>query len=132
MKNYKELHIWQKGIEIVKQVYLLTKQFPDTEKFGITSQITRAAVSIPANIAEGSSRNSDKDYARFLQLSLGSAFEVQTYLVIAKELNLAKLENINAIEVLLEEEIKMIHRFINTLNSTNNIQKIKEKLIANS
>lgn len=131
MKNYKELHIWQKGIEIVKQVYLLTKQFPDTEKFGIVSQITRAAVSIPANIAEGSSRNSDKDYARFLQLSLGSAFEVQTYLVIAKEMNWASLEGINIIELLLEEEIKMIHRFINTLNSSNNIQTIKEKLTAN-
>lgn len=126
MKNYKELHIWQKGIEIVKQVYLLTKQFPDTEKFGIVSQITRAAVSIPANIAEDSSRNSDKDYARFLQLSLGSAFEVQTYLVIAKEMNWASLEGINIIELLLEEEIKMIHRFINALNSSNNIQTIKE------
>ena len=122
MKNYKELHIWQKGIEIVKQVYLLTKQFPDTEKFGIVSQITGAAVSIPANIAEGS-RNSDKDYVRFLQLSLGSAFEVQTYLVIAKEMNWASLENISKIELLLEEEIKMIHRFINTLN---------KNLIANS
>lgn len=132
MKNYKELHIWQKGIEIVKQVYLLTKQFPDTEKFGIVSQITRAAVSIPANIAEGSSRNSDKDYARFLQLSLGSTFEVQTYLVIAKELNFASNDSINKIEMLLEEEIKMIHRFINTLNNTNNIQTIKEKLTANS
>lgn len=109
---------------------MLTKQFPDTEKFGIVSQITRAAVSIPANIAEGSSRNSDKDYARFLQLSLGSAFEVQTYLVIAKEMNWASLEGINIIELLLEEEIKMIHRFINTLNSSNNIQTLKEKLTA--
>lgn len=127
MKNYKELHIWQKGIEIVKKIYLLTKQFPDTEKFGIISQITRAAVSIPANIAEGSSRNSDKDYARFLQISLGSAFEVQTYLVIVKEMNWTSLEEVNKLEPLLEEEIKMIHRFINTLNKANT-----EKLIANS
>ncbi len=132
MKNYKELHIWQKGIEIVKQVYLLTKQFPDSEKFGIVSQITRAAVSIPANIAEGSSRNSDKDYARFLQLSLGSAFEVQTYLVIAKELNFVNIDSINKVEILLEEEIKMIHRFINTLNKNNNQLLVKEKLTANS
>lgn len=69
MKNYKELIIWQKGVEIVKKVYVLTKQFPNEEKYGIVSQMTRAAVSIPANIAEGSSRNSDKDYARFLQIS---------------------------------------------------------------
>src|SRR5438045_3969469 len=119
MKNYKELIIWQKGIEIVKRIYILTKQFPNEEKFGIVSQITRAAISIPANIAEDSSRNSDKDYARFLQLSLGSAFEVQTYLTIAKEMNWSKSEGIIEIELLLEEEIKMIHRFINTLNKAN-------------
>lgn len=116
MKNYKELIIWQKGIEIVKKVYALARQFPGEEKYGIVSQVTRAAVSIPANIAEGSSRNSDKDYARFLQLSLGSAFEVQTYLIIAKEMNWAETANIAELEFILEEEIKMIHRFINTLN----------------
>lgn len=119
MKNYKELIIWQKGVEIVKKVYVLTKQFPNEEKYGIVSQMTRASVSIPANIAEGSSRNSDKDYARFLQISLGSAFEVQTYLIIAKEMNWAKIEEIIQVELLLEEEIKMIHRFINTLNKAN-------------
>ncbi len=119
MKNYKELIIWQKGIEIVKRIYQLTKQFPAEEKYGLISQITRAAVSISANIAEGSSRNSDKDYARFLQVALGSAFEVQTYLVIAREMNLAKVKDIEEAEILIEEEIKMIHSFI-------------KKLIANS
>ncbi|MEO5674876.1 MAG: four helix bundle protein [Chitinophagales bacterium] len=119
MKNYKELIIWQRGIEIVRKIYVLTKQFPKEEKFGIVSQITRAAISIPANIAEGSSRNSDKDYARFLQLSLGSAFEVQTYLTIAKEMNWIKSEGIKELELLLEEEIKMLHRFIHTLNKAN-------------
>ena len=116
MKNYKELIIWQRGIEIVRKIYLIAKQFPKEEKFGIVSQITRAAVSIPANIAEGSSRNSDRDYARFLQISLGSAFEVQTYLTIAKEMNWVKGENAVGVELLLEEQIKMIHRFIDTLN----------------
>lgn len=119
MKNYKELIIWKRGIEIVKITYNLVKQFPAEEKFGMVSQITRSAVSIPANIAEGSSRNSDKDDARFLQLSLGSAFEVQTYLVIAKEMNWTKLEEIEKLELLLEEEIKMIHKFINTLKMAN-------------
>ncbi|HVT85247.1 MAG TPA: four helix bundle protein [Chitinophagaceae bacterium] len=70
MKNFKELIIWQKGINLVKKIYILTKLFPAEEKYGIISQMTRAAISIPANIAEGSSRNSDKDYARFLQLAL--------------------------------------------------------------
>jgi len=78
MKNYKELTVWKRGIELVKAVYIISKQFPSEENFGIISQITRAAVSIPANIAEGNSRNSDKDYGRFLQIALGSAFEVQT------------------------------------------------------
>lgn len=117
MKNYKELIIWQKGIGIVKQIYLLAKQFPTEEKYGLISQITRAAVSISANIAEGSSRNSDKDYARFLQIALGSAFEVQTYLVIAKEMALAKVRDIEEVEMLLEEEIKMIHSFLKKLTA---------------
>jgi four helix bundle protein len=118
MKNFKELIIWQKGIQLVKQAYQLTKQFPPEEKFGMVSQMTRAAISIPANIAEGSSRNSDKDYARFLQLALGSAFELQTYLVISKDLNWSKEEDINEVEILLEEEIKMIHKFISALNKS--------------
>ena len=79
------------------------------------SQLTRAVVSVPANIAEGSSRNSDKDYARFIQIVLGSAFEAETYLVIAKEMNWADTENIEVIEVLLEEEIKMLHSFVKRL-----------------
>ena len=117
MKNYKELIIWQKGIEIVKKIYKLAKQFPTEEKYGLVSQMTRAAVSISANIAEGSSRNSDKDYARFLQVALGSAFEVQTYLVIAREMSLAKVIDIEEIEIMIEEEIKMIHSFIKKLTA---------------
>jgi len=115
MKNYKELTIWRKGIELVKAIYVLSKEFPSDERFGMISQLTRAAVSIPANIAEGSSRNSDKDYARFIQIALGSAFEVQTYLIIAKDMNWCTKENIEAIELLLEEEIKMMHIFIRKL-----------------
>lgn len=117
MKNYKELIIWQKGIQLIKKVYQLSKQFPAEEKYGLVSQMTRAAVSISANIAEGSSRNSDKDYARFLQIALGSAFEVQTYLVIAKEMKLAKNIDIIEVEMMLEEEIKMIHSFIKKLTA---------------
>lgn len=117
MKNFKQLVIWQNGIEIVKIIFLLTEDFPKTEKFGMVSQITRAAVSIPANIAEGSSRNSEKDYARFLQFSLGSAFEVQTYLTIAKDLNWSRIDKIEMIENKLEQEIKMIQSFMNKLNT---------------
>lgn len=117
MKNFKELIIWQKGIEIVKKVYKTSGKFPSQEKYGIISQMTRAAVSISANIAEGSSRNSDKDYARFLQLALGSAFELQTYLVIVREMEWASSEELLQIESMLEEEIKMTHSFIKKLTT---------------
>lgn len=78
MRNFKELKIWQKGFEVAVKSFKLTASFPKEEKYGITSQITRAAVSIPSNIAEGSSRSSEKDYNRFLELSLGSTFELET------------------------------------------------------
>ena len=112
MKNYKELNVWKNGIEIVKMTYQLSKLIPEQEKFGVISQMTRAAVSIPANIAEGSSRNSDKDYMRFLQIALGSAFELQTYLIIITEMKWVNDNKIEESQKLLEEEIKMIQAFI--------------------
>ncbi|MBI2729139.1 MAG: four helix bundle protein [Sphingobacteriales bacterium] len=117
MKNFKELIIWQKGIELVKEVYASDTKIPQQEKYGMISQMTRAAVSIPANIAEGSSRNSDKDYSRFLQVSLGSAFELQTYLIIIRDLSWCDAAELKAIEELLEEEIKMLHTFIKKLTA---------------
>jgi four helix bundle protein len=118
MKNYKELKIWVKGIEIVKMTYQLSKQIPNEEKYGIISQMTRAAVSIPANIAEGSGRNSEKDYARFLEIALGSAFELQTYFIIAKEMGWTKSNDLNEAENNLLDEIKMIFSFISKLKQT--------------
>lgn len=115
MKNYKELKIWKKGIEIVTLTYQLTKQLPNEEKYGLISQITRAAASIPANIAEGSSRSSEKDYVRFLEIAMGSAFELQTYLEIAKELKWTNPEDLINVDTILIEEIKMIFSFINTV-----------------
>jgi len=117
MKHYQELNVWRQGIELVKMSFALTKKLPSHEKYGVISQLTRAAVSIPANIAEGSSRNSDKDYARFLQIALGSAFELQTYFVIAKEMNWLNAEDIERANQLLEPEIKMIHSFLKKLKA---------------
>jgi four helix bundle protein len=117
MKNYKELNVWKKGIELVKCTYQLAKLFPNEEKFGMISQMTRAAISIPANIAEGSSRNSDKDYARFLQIALGSAFELQTYYILCRELKWVSENEIEKIEIILEEEIKMIQAFLKKLSA---------------
>jgi len=82
MRNFKQLLIWQKGFQIAVKSYQVVSSFPKEEKYSITSQITRAAVSIPSNIAEGSSRSSMKDYNRFLEISLGSSFELETQLLI--------------------------------------------------
>ena len=84
MRNFKELKIWQKGFDIAISAFKLAGSFPKEEKYGITSQITRAAVSIPSNIAEGSSRTSGKEYSRFMEISLGSSFELETQLLIAQ------------------------------------------------
>ena len=84
MRNFKELKIWQKGIEIASETYKIISHFPTSEKYGLSSQMTRSAVSIASNIAEGSSRKSEKDYHRFIEIALGSCFELETQLVIAK------------------------------------------------
>ena len=78
MRNFREYDIWIDGIQLVNDVYDLVDNFPSNEKFSLSSQITRSAVSIPSNISEGASRNSEKDFARFLEISLGSSFELET------------------------------------------------------
>jgi four helix bundle protein len=85
MHNFRELRVWKEGIEIAKQVYLLSAIFPKDEKFGLTSQIRRAAVSIPSNIAEGAGRGSNKEFAHFLNIALGSAYELETQLILTQE-----------------------------------------------
>src|SRR4051812_4213832 len=86
--NVQELKIWSKAIELVVDVYKLTASFPKEEKYGLTSQIRKAAVSIPSNIAEGAARNTDRDFSHFLAISNGSSYEVMTQLIVSKKLNL--------------------------------------------
>lgn len=86
IRNFKELKIWQKGIEIVKEIYSITKEFPKEEIYGLTSQMRRAAVSIPCNVAEGFKRFHSKEFRQFLHIVLGSAAELETLLIVAKEL----------------------------------------------
>jgi len=83
---HKDLDVWKLGIELVAQIYKITSHFPATEKFGLTSQMQRAAVSIPSNIAEGAARNSEKEYIHFLYISLGSLAELETQLIISQKL----------------------------------------------
>lgn len=86
MRNFRELDIWKDSIELVKEVYSLVEHIPDTEKFGLKSQLTRSVDSISANIAEGCAKDSQKEFVRFLQISLGSAFELETHIIICVEL----------------------------------------------
>lgn len=115
MRNFKELKIWQKGFEIAVDTYKITASFPSSEKFGISSQITRAAVSIPSNVAEGSSRKSEKDYHRFVEISLGSSFELETQILIAKAVGLNQNIGYDNLLSKINEEQKMLASFMNSL-----------------
>lgn len=114
MHNFKELKVWQKSRELAKLVYGI--ELPNEEKYGLTSQIRRSVVSISSNIAEGSSRKSNLDFTRFLNISLGSAYELETQLILCLDLELIK--NIEAQKILenLSETQKMIHGLIKSLN----------------
>ncbi len=85
-QDYHDLRVWQGGIELVSEIYRLSGAFPDSEKFGLTNQMRRAAVSIPSNIAEGSARSSGKDYSRFLEMAVGSLSELETQAIISRNL----------------------------------------------
>lgn len=117
MKDYKELEVWQKSISLVLAVYEIIKNFPSDEKYALADQIKRAAVSIPSNIAEGSSRNSTKEFIQFLYIAFGSAAELETQLIIAE-----KLGYIND-ESSLFSEIIIIRKMLNAL-----ISSLKSKL----
>ena len=104
-------------MELVVDVYKISQILPNEEKYGLRSQITRAVVDIPSNIAEGSSRNSLKDFKRYLEISLGSSFELETQLLIAEKLNMIKNDQLSEIIDKLHEEQKMINGLINTLKT---------------
>lgn len=87
MHNFRELIIWQESRALAKEVFMMTKTFPSDEKFGLASQINRAFVSVPSNITKGTSESSDKAFNQFLEIDLGSLFELKTQLIIAKEFN---------------------------------------------
>ncbi|MFH6934903.1 four helix bundle protein [Flavobacterium sp. YO12] len=115
MHQFKELLIWKKSRLFCSKIYSITSTFPNDEKFGIINQLRRAAVSIPSNIAEGSSRNSNKDFARFLEIAIGSAYEVETQLLISSDLGFLNEENTTELISMLEEITKMTSRFRATL-----------------
>lgn len=118
LKSYKELIVWQKAIELVKEVYKLTSEFPRNEVYGLSSQMQRAAISIPSNIAEGYSRKNPKEYIQFLHIGYGSSAELETQLIIARELY--KNIDYKNIESLLQEILKMMNTMISKLESNLN------------
>lgn len=111
MHNFKELIVWQKARILVKDIYILTANFPNEEKFGLSSQIKRAVVSIASNIAEGAGRGSDKDFIRFLDMANGSAFELETQLYLSFDLEFIDEEKLNKVLKQLSEIQKLIYGF---------------------
>jgi four helix bundle protein len=122
MHNFKELKIWQLSRYFVKDIYLLTKKFPEDERFGLTQQIRRAAVSIPSNIAEGSGRGGDNDFSRFLDIANGSAFEVETQLILSLDLEYILQTEFDIVNEKLQIIEKMIFNFNQTLKKSQGLK----------
>ena len=116
MHNFKELKVLQKGRKFVKDIYLLTRNFPQEELFVLTSQMRRAAISIPSNIAEGSGRGSDKDFSRFLDIPTGSADELESQLYVGYDLEYYYEVELNDYLEKIQEIQKMIFHFKNHIN----------------
>lgn len=114
--DHKELNVWKESVEMVTDIYNITKKFPKEEQFGLTNQIRRAAVSIPSNIAEGAARNSNKEFRQFLYIALGSLSELETQLIISNNLNFT--QDILMVDKLVDIK-KMILGLINILVKIN-------------
>ncbi|MGB3075433.1 MAG: four helix bundle protein [Chitinophagales bacterium] len=108
MNKYQDLIVWQKAMDFAAKIYGLTRKFPAEEKFGLTSQINRAAVSIASNIAEGAGRDSKKEFSQFLSISMGSCFEAETQIMLAKRIGLMKEQEIQPLMELSSEIQRMI------------------------
>jgi four helix bundle protein len=116
MHNFRKLDIWVKSMDLVTDIYRVTNTFPNQERFGLISQMQRSAVSIPSNIAEGSAKSSNKDFARFLEMSIGSSYELETELTIASKLNYMELDVFVSLQNKIVEIQKMIIGFKNKLD----------------
>lgn len=123
MNNHKDLDVWKNSIVFVKRIYETTKTFPREEMYGLTNQLRRASVSIPSNIAEGAARKGKAEFKQFLYIALGSLSEVETQLIISKEINFLEKELFHSLETelitirkMLVGLIKSIHNVTNTVS----------------
>lgn len=117
MRGYRDLKVWQLGIEISLAIYQLTETFPKHEVYGLTSQLRRASVSVPSNLAEGHSRSATKDLIRFVNMARGSLAEIETQLIIARSLNYCDSVEVERILSLTEEESRMLSGYRRSLKS---------------
>ena len=117
MRNFRQLEVWKKAHTFTLEVYRLTGNFPNHEKYGLTSQLQRAAASIGANLAEGCGRETDADYRRFIQIAAGSACEVEYHLLLARDLKLVSTADYEALNVKINEVKRMLHGLTRYLDS---------------
>jgi len=115
MQSYKELIVWQRSTELVVEVYKLTQKFPKEEMFGLISQMRRAAVSIPSNIAEGYARKHTAEYTQFLRIAFGSGAELETQLILSEKLRFVSRAEVTKSTTLLNETMRMLNKLISTL-----------------
>lgn len=109
MKSYKELIVWQKSIVLVREVFIITEQFPKSELYGLTAQMRRSAIAIPSNIAEGYGRKSPKEYHQFCSIAYASALELETQIIIAKDLAFAQISVFKQGDACLDEVLRMLY-----------------------
>ena len=112
VRSYRDLKVWQRGIELVKQVYALTRSFPQFENYGLADQLRRSAVSVPSNIAEGQARQHTGEFRHFLHMALGSAAAVDTQIIIAQQLGYISEEEAANVDACITEIRKMCHSLI--------------------
>lgn len=117
VESFQDLIVWQKGIQLVSDIYDLTENFPKDEMFGLSGQLKRAAVSVPANIAEGWGNGATKNYGRFLRIARGSLFEVDTLMIIATRLKFVNQERSNEIRNKITETGRMLNALITKLKN---------------
>ena len=117
MANFKDLLVWQKSMELVTDIYKITSDFPSKEKYGLVSQLRRSAISIPSNIAEGNSRRSAADYSQFVKIARGSVAELETQIIISKNLKFIDKEKHEALNLKVIKISKMLNGLINYLKT---------------
>lgn len=116
MHNFKELHVWQNSVELATEIYQLTKNYPKNERYGLTSQIRRCSISISSNIAEGAGRSGKKEFKYFLNIAYGSSFELETQLIISKNLKYIDDDRFESLYDNLTEIQKMLFNLIKSIN----------------